>query len=75
MCRSGLTSEIDHTLDDTASILLKNGEDSGWFVDRDVPLSSLYSPNDETSRPHKGENEDETGFFILRRGRCKFEGK
>ena len=51
----GLTSEIDHTLDNTVWILL-SGEDSGWFVNRDASLSSSYSHN-EIHRPHKGENE------------------
>ena len=61
----GLTSEIDHTLDDTASILLKNGEDSGWFVDYEKSLSS-YS--DEIYRPQKGENESDNEFHYSRKG-------
>ena len=57
----GLTRETDHTLDDTVSIL-SSGEDSGWFVDCDVSLSSSYLDNDKLSKPHKGENESDTEF-------------
>ena len=48
---------------------LVSGEDSGWFVDRDVLLSSSDSGNDEIQRLCKEENESETEFSYSEKGR------
>ena len=60
----GLMSEINHTSDDTVSILL-SGEDNRWYMDHDESISSSYSYNDEIYRPHKGENEMALNFLTL----------
>ena len=57
-------SGINRMLEDTVWILL-SGEDSGWFADCDVSLSSSYLDNDEIYRPYKGENEMTLNFLIL----------
>ena len=70
----GLINEIDCSLDDTV-LTLVIGEDSGWFLDSDTSVSSLYLDDDQMFRAHKGENESETEFSDSGKGQVAIQGK
>ena len=67
-------SENDRAVDDTESTLV-SGEDSGWFVDCDMSLSSSCSDGDKICRLIREKVNMTLNFLILAKSEDRFGRK